>query len=316
MLKPEIIFQAQRFSVERVLQVAADGSKYVREIVRHPGAAVILPLLDDGRVVFIRNYRAAVNETLIELPAGTLDRSEDPLSTAKRELAEETGYRAGNMKLLLTFCMSPGILDEKMHLFLATALTAGQWPWSRAKISNRFPAPGMNRLRWSAAAKSATPKPWWDCFTTNGSNDEMPGNSRIRNLRHEAGLQCIHYLKPRQIPTGVRLPGMVGWSVAYWQRSPANTRLTRILKAGYLETKIQPFRVLPFLGWASSELHRLQRNCCELSFPPHLLQRRSFNFLANFVRGRSPHNYHSSKSIFLICLQVKHIFIIYLEPPN
>ena len=76
-----------------------DGSKYVREIVRHPGAVVILPLLDDGQVVFIRNYRVAVNETLIELPAGTLDRSEDPLSTAKRELAEETGYRAGNMEL-------------------------------------------------------------------------------------------------------------------------------------------------------------------------------------------------------------------------
>jgi hypothetical protein len=52
--------------------------------------------------------------------------------------------------------------------------------------------------------------------------------------------------------------------------------------------KNQPFRVLPFLGWASSELQRLQRNCCELSFPPHLLQRRSFNFLANLVSGRSP----------------------------
>ena len=126
MIDIEVIFQAQRFSVERVLQVAPDGSKYIREIVRHPGAVVILPLLDDGQVVFIRNYRAAVNETLIELPAGTLDRPDDPLSTAKRELAEETGYRAGNIELLLTFCMSPGILDEKMHLFLATALTAGE----------------------------------------------------------------------------------------------------------------------------------------------------------------------------------------------
>jgi ADP-ribose pyrophosphatase len=126
MTDTEVIFQAKRFRVERVHQVASDGSKYVREIVRHPGAVVILPLLDDGQVVFIRNYRAAVNETLIELPAGTLDRSEAPLYTAKRELAEETGYRAGNMELLLTFCMSPGILDEKMHLFLATALTPGR----------------------------------------------------------------------------------------------------------------------------------------------------------------------------------------------
>ena len=126
MKKPEIIFQAKRFDIERVVQVTPDGVEHVREIVRHPGAVVILPLLDDGQVVFIRNYRVAVNETLIELPAGTLDHAEDPQLTAIRELAEETGYRAGNIEHLLTFCMSPGILDEKMHLFLATSLTAGE----------------------------------------------------------------------------------------------------------------------------------------------------------------------------------------------
>jgi len=126
MKKPELIFQAKRFCIQRVVQIAPDGAEYVREIVRHPGAVVILPILDDGRVVFVRNYRVSVNETLIELPAGTLDRREDPLMTAKRELAEETGYRAGNIKLILTFCMSPGILDEKMHLFLATSLTSGE----------------------------------------------------------------------------------------------------------------------------------------------------------------------------------------------
>ena len=125
-MKPDIILQAGRFNVERMVQVGVDGAECVREIVRHPGAVVILPLLDDGRVVLIRNYRVAVKEKLIELPAGTIDRGEDPLATATRELVEETGYRAGNMKHLLTFCMSPGILDEKMHLFLATALTAGE----------------------------------------------------------------------------------------------------------------------------------------------------------------------------------------------
>ncbi len=138
MIKPVVIFQANRFCIERVVQIAPDGAECVREIVRHPGAVVILPLLDDGQVVLVRNYRVAVNQTLIELPAGTLNRSEDPLSTAKRGLAEETGYRAGNMELLLAFCMSPGILDEKMHLFLATALTAGKMALERGEDIHPF----------------------------------------------------------------------------------------------------------------------------------------------------------------------------------
>jgi len=102
-----------------------DGSQHVREVVRHPGAVVILPLLDDGRVCFVRNFRVAVGETLIELPAGTLEPNEDPAETAIRELAEETGFRAGRMEHLLTFCMSPGILDERMHLYAADQLRPG-----------------------------------------------------------------------------------------------------------------------------------------------------------------------------------------------
>src|SRR5512145_2586854 len=101
---PEILFRAQRFCVESVVQKTADGRQLVREIVRHPGAVVILPILSDGRVVFVKNFRAAVNETLIELPAGTLDHDEPPIKTAERELAEETGYRAKTIEPLLTFC--------------------------------------------------------------------------------------------------------------------------------------------------------------------------------------------------------------------
>ena len=122
---PDILFQGQRFRVERAVQTTADGSRHLREIVRHPGAVVILPLLDDGRICFVRNYRVAVGQTLIELPAGTLEPDEDPAQTALRELAEETGYRADRMEHLLTFCMSPGILDEQMHLYLAAALQPG-----------------------------------------------------------------------------------------------------------------------------------------------------------------------------------------------
>ena len=126
MKKHEVLYQSQRFRIERVIQTTPDGREHVREVVRHPGAVVILPILPDGRVVFVKNFRVAVDETLIELPAGTLDHDEPPIKTAERELAEETGYRTGKIEPLLTFCMSPGILDEKMHLFLATDLTPGE----------------------------------------------------------------------------------------------------------------------------------------------------------------------------------------------
>jgi ADP-ribose pyrophosphatase len=120
-----ILFQAKRFRVERAVHTTPDGVSHIREVVRHPGAVVVLPLLDDGRLCLVQNYRVAVDQTLVELPAGTLEPGEDPAETARRELAEETGYRAGRVRPLLTFCMSPGILDEQMHLFLAESLTPG-----------------------------------------------------------------------------------------------------------------------------------------------------------------------------------------------
>jgi ADP-ribose pyrophosphatase len=126
MKNPDITHQSKRFHVERVVQTTPDGREHEKEIVRHPGAVVILPILPDRRLVFVKVYRVAVGETLIELPAGTLDRDEPPIKTAVRELAEETGYRAGKIEPLLRFCMSPGILDEKMHLFLATELVPGE----------------------------------------------------------------------------------------------------------------------------------------------------------------------------------------------
>jgi len=125
MSNPDILFQGRRFRVERAVQVTPDGAEHVREVVRHPGAVVILPLLGDGRICLQRNYRVAVAETLVELPAGTLEPDEDPAETARRELAEETGYRAGRIELLITFWMSPGILDERMHLYLAEGLQPG-----------------------------------------------------------------------------------------------------------------------------------------------------------------------------------------------
>ena len=88
-------------------------------------AVAILPVLDDGRVCLIRNYRVAVDKTLIEVPAGTLEPGEDPAVTAVRELAEETGYRASSIEELRQCTMSPGILNERMHIYLARGLTPG-----------------------------------------------------------------------------------------------------------------------------------------------------------------------------------------------
>lgn len=121
----EVLLSTSRFRVERRQRALADGRTLVREVVVHPGAVVILPLVDRDRVCLLKNYRLAVGETLWELPAGTLEPGEDPAQTAHRELIEETGYRAGAIRPLHQFWMSPGILSEKMHLYLATDLSPG-----------------------------------------------------------------------------------------------------------------------------------------------------------------------------------------------
>jgi ADP-ribose pyrophosphatase len=124
--EPEVLLTTAKFRVVRESIASPSGRVKTREIIRHPGACVIVPLLDDGRVCLIRNWRVAVNQTLIELPAGTLEPPEPPTITAERELIEETGYRAKKIEFLHSFFLSPGILDEKMHLYLATGLTEGE----------------------------------------------------------------------------------------------------------------------------------------------------------------------------------------------
>ncbi len=126
MSSAEVLYQAKRFRVERITHFSPDGTLHAKEIVRHPGAVAIVPLLDDGRICFVENYRAAVQERLVELPAGTLEPGEDPTTAALRELAEETGYRASHIERLTSLCMSPGILDEKMYVYVATGLVAGR----------------------------------------------------------------------------------------------------------------------------------------------------------------------------------------------
>jgi ADP-ribose pyrophosphatase len=163
MKPPELLFQGRRFRVERAVQVTPDGVEHLRDVVRHPDAVTVLPLLDDGRVCFVENARVAVEQSLIELPAGVIEPGEDPAATARRELAEETGYRARKIELLATFYTSPGILDERMYLYLATSLEPGQ----------------------------ATPEPGEDLrllVTTWQEGLEMARDGRIQDAKTLAGL--------------------------------------------------------------------------------------------------------------------------------
>jgi ADP-ribose pyrophosphatase len=93
--------------------------------VLHPGAVAILPLVDDRRICLVRNRRPSIDRTLVEIPAGTLEVGEEPAVCAARELAEETGYTAGRLERLAAFYLSPGILNERMHVFTAHGLVAG-----------------------------------------------------------------------------------------------------------------------------------------------------------------------------------------------
>jgi len=99
-----------------------DGGRAIREVIHHPGAAVMLPLLPDGRILMVRQHRYAAQEILLELPAGKLDTGEEPEACARREVIEETGYQASQVIRLGSFFVSPGYSDEIIHAFLLTGL--------------------------------------------------------------------------------------------------------------------------------------------------------------------------------------------------
>ncbi|MGI6703344.1 MAG: NUDIX hydrolase [Clostridia bacterium] len=103
-----------------------NGRTALREVVEHPGAVGILALKKNGDIVMVRQYRKAVERELLELPAGKLEKGEDPKECAARELEEETGYRASDIRYIMTFYTSPGFSNEVMHLFYATGLDRGE----------------------------------------------------------------------------------------------------------------------------------------------------------------------------------------------
>ncbi len=126
MREAKLAYDGERFKVVNLFQIGKTGRKRLREVVIHPGAVIILPLLDDGRVVMIKNFRVSVNKPLWELPAGTLEIGEPPIGCAQRELQEETGFSCKEIKPLMDYYSSPGMCNERMYVFIAKGLTEGE----------------------------------------------------------------------------------------------------------------------------------------------------------------------------------------------
>jgi ADP-ribose pyrophosphatase len=125
LIEKQLIYAGKKVRLElHHLEDEEDGARYLKEVCVHPGAVVIMAFLDDDTIVLIRNRRYAIGQTLIELPAGTLEPHEDPMNCAGRELVEETGYLAEKLEFLNTFFTSPGVLSERMYAFAAYGLTA------------------------------------------------------------------------------------------------------------------------------------------------------------------------------------------------
>jgi ADP-ribose diphosphatase len=115
-LKIDLALQSVRLS---------DGTTADREVIIHRGAVALVPMVDDEHVCLVLNHRYSIGKTLLEVPAGTIDLGETPEQTAERELREETGYRAGRICRLRDWYVSPGVMSERMYLFLCEELDAG-----------------------------------------------------------------------------------------------------------------------------------------------------------------------------------------------
>src|SRR5262249_13751456 len=121
----QIVYRGRKIQVALEASVLPSGQTVQRDLIIHPGAVAILPLVDVEHVCLLRNHRPVVGATLWEVPAGTLEAGEAPEKAAARELEEETGYTAGSWRKLTEFYPSPGVLSERTHLFVAKDLTPG-----------------------------------------------------------------------------------------------------------------------------------------------------------------------------------------------
>lgn len=124
-LKSEILYKGKVFDHQVDEIEYESGNKTIREVAIHPGGAVVVPIKNDGKLILVKQFRYPLQKKLIELPAGKLDKNEDPLICAKRELEEETGYKANEFKKLGKIYTSPGYSTEILYIYSAMDLIPG-----------------------------------------------------------------------------------------------------------------------------------------------------------------------------------------------
>jgi ADP-ribose pyrophosphatase len=122
LLRSEILLKGRAFTIRRDLLKTPDGRETKFDIIEHVGSVVIVPVDEEGNLLFVRQYRHAAGFDLLELPAGTLDEDEDPAVCAAREIREETGFAADEMQKIGDFYLAPGYSTEFMHVYLARQL--------------------------------------------------------------------------------------------------------------------------------------------------------------------------------------------------
>lgn len=125
-IKSEVAFEGNLLTVRRDTVELPNGKHATRELIQHPGAVAVVPIRNDGKILLVRQFRYPVDQLTLEIPAGKLDPGEEPEACAKRELEEETGYKAKKLRLLSSILTTPGFTNEVIHLYLAEDLVLAE----------------------------------------------------------------------------------------------------------------------------------------------------------------------------------------------